>query len=134
MTSLMGNHQKPGFMFYYGKIRVKSGPLQCFINSADLWDNIHSRRKKTKMKTFVMLSVVFLLLILETSSRPADDKSDEKSSEECGDSDECGSDEDPSSGEEFKTSPEKMLQLEPREPSASVTYSITSYISDKCQK
>merc|ERR1711860_188514 len=95
---------------------------------------IHSRREKTKMKTFVMLSVVCLLLILETSSRPADDKSDEKSSEESGDSEECGSDEDPSSGEEFKTSPEKMLQLEPREPSASVTYSITSYISNKCQK
>merc|ERR1711860_72494 len=92
---------------------------------------IHSRRKKTKMKTFVMLSVVFLLLILETSSRPADDKSDEKSSEECGDSDECGSDEDPSSSEEFRTSPDTMLQLE---PSASVTYSITSYISNKCQK
>merc|ERR1712049_67457 len=87
-------------------------------------------------KTFVMLSVVCLLLILETSSRPADEKSDEKSSEECGDSDECGSDEDPSSGEEFrfKTSPETMLQLEPREPSASVAYSITSYISNKCQK
>merc|ERR1711860_488960 len=89
---------------------------------------IHSRRKKTKMKTFVMLSVVFLLLILETSSRPADDKSDEKSSEECGDSDECGSDEDPSSAEEFKTSQETMLQQ------PSVAYSITSYISNKCQK
>merc|ERR1712137_777914 len=88
---------------------------------------IYSRREKTKMKTFVILSVVCLLLILETSSRPADDKSDEKSSEEC-DSDECGSDEDPSSGEEFKTSQETMLQQ------PSVTYSITSYISNKCQK
>merc|ERR1712137_618267 len=94
---------------------------------------IHSRREKTKMKTFVILSVVCLLLILETSSRPADDKSDEKSSEECGDSDECGSDEDPSSREEFRTSQETMLQLEPREPSYSA-YSITSYISNNCQK
>ena len=111
---------------------VKSGQ-QCFINSADLRDNIHSRREKTKMKTFVMLSVVCLLLILETSSRPADDKSDEGSSKECGDSDKCESDEDTSSREEFKTSQGKMLQLAPtREPS--VAYSITSYISNNCQK
>merc|ERR1739838_994432 len=104
----------------------------------------HSRRKKTKMKTFFMLSVFCLLLILETSSRPGDDKSDEskesseetskkssdeKSSEECGDSDECGSDEDPSSREELNTSAENELFREP-----SVASLFTSYTSNKCPK
>merc|ERR1711893_372020 len=99
---------------------------------------------KDKMKTFVILSVFCLLLILETSSRSADDKSDEskesseemskkssdeKSSEECGDSDECGSDEDPSSREEFKTSAEKELFREP-----SVASLFTGYISNYCPK
>ena len=111
------------------------GPLQCFINSADLWDNMQSLQEKTKMKTFVILSVFCLLLILETSSKPADDKSDEskesseetskkssdeKSSEECGDSDECGSDEDRSSREEFRELPVASL--------------FTGYISNYCPK
>merc|ERR1711963_434761 len=95
---------------------------------------IHSLQEKTKMKTLVMLSVFCLLLILETSSRPLDDKSDEskesseetskkfsdeRSSEECGDSDECESDESESDEDQS---------------SVSVASLFTSYISNKCPK
>ena len=60
------------------------------------------------MKTVVMLSVVCFLLIMEISSRTAEDKSQEKSREECRDSDECESDEDTSSSEEDASSSEEV--------------------------
>ena len=63
------------------------------------------------MKTIAILSVLCFFLIMEISSRTSEDKSDEKSSEECRDSDECESDKNSSSSEEVQTPKEEMVPL-----------------------
>ena len=75
------------------------------------------------MKTLVMLSVVFLLLMLETSSTAAEDEAEERSSDQSGDMERRFS--------EVQTNGEKKLfQAIPKIPASFLSHSFIY----KCRK
>ena len=75
------------------------------------------------MKTLVMLSVVCLLLLLKTSSTAPEDEAQERSSDQCGDSDRRSS--------EVQTKSEKKLFRDiPKVPASFLSHSFIY----KCRK